>query len=82
MEDLLYYKCTRFGVRLGGEAVAEEFDDLFLQVLAAGAPAARAGELHHAVPQAAEAEHLRRLLEAGAHLVAQAREKREFERFT
>ena len=52
------------GMRPGAEAVAEEGDDLFLQILAADAPAAGAGEAQHAVPQPAKTQEAGRLPQA------------------
>src|SRR5208282_371975 len=69
-----------FGLlRFGGEAAAEVFDDVILQLFATDTPASRAGELLDAAAQSAKAQNARRLAELGAKFVAQAREKEKFE---
>src|ERR1035437_4749920 len=66
-------------LRLGGEAAAQGFDNLVLDEFAAGAPAARAGELLGAAAQAAKTQAAGRLPEMEPEFVAQAGEEKKFE---
>jgi len=63
--------------RLGGEALAQVFDDLVLQIFAAGAPPLRAGQMLDAAAQSAKTHKLRRLTQLAAQGVAQAREEKQ-----
>src|SRR3954463_2778301 len=66
---------------LGGEALAEVFDDWVAQGLAAGTPALTAGDLFDATAQTMKAHYAGRGLEVVAEFVAQALEKEEFAAF-
>src|ERR1700722_1273983 len=56
-------------LRLGGQATAQVFDDLFLHFFAARAPASRSGELLDAAAQSTKAQNTRGLTELLAQFV-------------
>ena len=56
---------------LGSQALAKVIDDLLLEFIAAGAPAARASQLFDATAQAAKPDEMRWLAESRANFVAQ-----------